>query len=223
LGKAAYELRSKKREQDFTRNRKMPFKKLMRFMPGMVQESSRNALGRFFPEIKEAVRMSRQAFSLARQKVKREALPELLLASAEGSCSEILNAWRGKYPVTAIDPGRIALPRDAELRAEPGATGHERSAPTARVSMLYDIDNGIIADAGIERLAADGRSLAKQHTGALTGGGPDFGGRIPIIVFDRGYPSKDLIKYLRYRKIKYVMRAPKGFNSKWEREAGIYG
>jgi hypothetical protein len=58
LGKAEYELRSKKREQDFTRNRKMPFKKLMRFMLGRVKESSQNARGRFFQTTKEANRMS---------------------------------------------------------------------------------------------------------------------------------------------------------------------
>jgi hypothetical protein len=42
----------------------------------MVKESSRNALERFFPKIKEAAHMSRQEFSLARQKVKREAFLE---------------------------------------------------------------------------------------------------------------------------------------------------
>jgi hypothetical protein len=40
LEQAGYESRSKKREQDFSRNRKIPFKKLMRFMPGMVKEST---------------------------------------------------------------------------------------------------------------------------------------------------------------------------------------
>ncbi|MDR0638907.1 MAG: hypothetical protein LBG27_08430, partial [Spirochaetaceae bacterium] len=40
--------------------RKMPFKKRMCFMPGMVKESSQGAPGRFFPEIKEAAHM-RQA------------------------------------------------------------------------------------------------------------------------------------------------------------------
>jgi hypothetical protein len=53
LEEAAYENRSKKREQDFSRERKMPFKKLIRFMLGMVKESSQNALERFFPKIKE--------------------------------------------------------------------------------------------------------------------------------------------------------------------------
>jgi hypothetical protein len=55
----------------------MPFKKLMWFMLSMVKENSQNALERFFPKIKEATRMSQQAFSLARQKVKREAFREL--------------------------------------------------------------------------------------------------------------------------------------------------
>jgi hypothetical protein len=70
--KADYESRSKKRKQDFSRNRKTPFKKLMWFMLSLVKESSQNALERFFPKINEAVHMTQQAFSQARQKVKAE-------------------------------------------------------------------------------------------------------------------------------------------------------
>jgi hypothetical protein len=65
LKRAEYENRSKKRKEDFSRERKMPFKRLMRFMPSMVKESLRNALEQFFPNIKEALHMSQQAFSLA--------------------------------------------------------------------------------------------------------------------------------------------------------------
>jgi hypothetical protein len=57
-------------EQDFTRERKMPFKKLILFMPGMMKESPRNALERFFPKLKAATHRDEQAFSLARQKLK---------------------------------------------------------------------------------------------------------------------------------------------------------
>jgi hypothetical protein len=88
LGKAAYKIRSRKREQDFTRERKMPFEKLILFMLCMVKESSRNALERFFPQLNEATRRDEQAFSLARQKLKREALEELFRASVEGSYNE---------------------------------------------------------------------------------------------------------------------------------------
>jgi hypothetical protein len=62
----------------------MPFKKLMYFMISMVKESSQNALERFFPKIKEAVRMSQQASSPARQKVKWEAFHELFHAKCPG-------------------------------------------------------------------------------------------------------------------------------------------
>jgi hypothetical protein len=72
VGATEYESRSKKRRQDFTRKCKMPFKKLICFMFGMVKECSQNALERYFPKIKRATRMSRQASSLTWQKVKAE-------------------------------------------------------------------------------------------------------------------------------------------------------
>jgi hypothetical protein len=80
-GKADYENRSKKRTQDFSRNHKMPFKKLMWFMLSLARESSRNAPERLFPKIKEAAH-------LTRQKVKWEAFRELFQASEEGSYNE---------------------------------------------------------------------------------------------------------------------------------------
>jgi hypothetical protein len=135
LGKAEYESRSKKQRQDFSRNRKMPFKKLMWFMLNLVKESSQNALERFFPKIKEATHMSQQAFSLARQKVKWEAFRELFQASVQGSYNETIKEWRG-YLLQAIDSSHIILPPDAALREYYGAVGHELKAATARASLL---------------------------------------------------------------------------------------
>jgi hypothetical protein len=186
----------------------MPFKKLMWFMLSLVKESSQNALERFFPKIKEAVHMTQQAFSLARQKVKWEAFRELFRASVEGSYNEAIKDWRG-FLLLAIDSSHIALPPDAALREYYGATGRELSAATARASILYDIENDIIVDAAIERLTVDERSLAKGHLNAFGGTGPDFGGRKPIVICDRGYPSNDFIKCQQDRDIKYVMRVRK--------------
>jgi hypothetical protein len=67
----------------------------MYFMLSMVKESSQKALKRFFPKIKEALPMTEQAFSLARQKVKREAVLELFQASVRGRYNEALRDWRG--------------------------------------------------------------------------------------------------------------------------------
>jgi hypothetical protein len=68
--KVEYENRSKKRKRGFSRDRETPLKELTRFMPSVAKKSSQNALERFFPELKEAARMSRRAFSHARQRIK---------------------------------------------------------------------------------------------------------------------------------------------------------
>ncbi|MDR0760426.1 MAG: transposase, partial [Treponema sp.] len=172
----------------------MPFKNLIRFMLGMVKESSRNALERFFPKLNEATHMSQQAFSLARQKLKWEAVEELFRASVEGSYNEEIKDWRG-WLLMAVDGSRIVLPPDAELREYYGTTGNETAA-TAQASILYDIENDIIVDAKIGPLQENERSLAKKHADRLAVIGAWFEGRKAIVIFDRGYPSKDLIEHL---------------------------
>jgi uncharacterized protein YifE (UPF0438 family) len=195
----------------------MPFKKLMCFMLSMVKESAQNALEQFFPQIKEAVHMSQQAFSQARQKVKWEAFRELFQASVKGSYNETLKDFRG-YLLMAIDSSHIALPRDEALREYYGATGHELSAATARALLLYDIEKDIIVDAKLAPLTVDERSLGKEHLEALAS--MDFGERKPIVICDRGYPSKDFIKYIQNKEIRYVMRARKGFNTRIDKMSG---
>jgi hypothetical protein len=130
----------------------------------------------------------------------------------EGSYNETIKDWRG-FLLPAIDSSHIVLPPDAALREYYGAVGHELSAATARASILYDIENDIIVDANSERLTVDERSLAKTHIEALGGMGLDGGGRKPVIICGRGYPSKDFIKCQQDREIKYVMRVQKRFNS----------
>jgi hypothetical protein len=46
----------------------------------------------------------------------------------------------------------------------------------------------------------------------------DLGERKPIVICDRGYPSKDFVKYLQDKEIKYVMRVPKRYNSRIDKK-----
>ena len=85
---------------------------------------------------------------------------------------------------------------------------------TARASVRYDIENALIADAKIEPLTADERSLAKDNLEVLANLEQGFGKRKALGIFDRGYPSKDFIKYLQDKEITYVMRVHKGFNAR---------
>ena len=119
----AYLLRVRKREQDFTRNRKMTFGKIIFLMLGTVRESTQNALDRALPRMgKPGTHMSQQAFSAARQKIRWEALEELFLASVEGSLNEEMRLWRG-FRLMAIDGTFLRLPSDAALLEHFGGLG----------------------------------------------------------------------------------------------------
>jgi hypothetical protein len=93
----------------------------------------------------------------------------------------------------AIDASHIALSRDAGLKAYYGACGNALTAVTARASVLYDLEHDIIADAKIEPLTVDERSLEKDNLEALAELEQRFGKRKALVIFDRGYPSKDFI------------------------------
>jgi hypothetical protein len=138
----------------------------------------------------------------------------------QGSYHEDLKDWRG-YLVLAIDGSHIALSRDARLREYYGATGHEWGAVTARASLLYDRENDIIVDARLEPLGVDERTLAKEHVDALAA--LELGGRKAVVLFDRGYPSKDLITYVQDTGLKYVMRVQRGFNFRIDAMSGGSG
>ena len=59
---------ARKRAQDFTMNRKMPFDKLVLFMVNMVKSSAQTCLDRFFDLTgQENAHMTQQSFSEARQ------------------------------------------------------------------------------------------------------------------------------------------------------------
>jgi hypothetical protein len=187
----------------------MPFKKLIYFMLGMIKESSQNALERYFGKAGETTHMSQQAFSLARQNIKWEALRELFETTVRETYRLGIKRWKG-FRLFAIDGTTISLPADKELRACFGTAGAGQTSPTARGSLLYDVCNDLIADALIEPMAADERSLAKRHIEkliTLEGFGKE------LILFDRGYASKELIQRLKSQNISFLMRVRRKFDT----------
>ena len=186
----------------------MPFKKLMYFLLSMIKESSQNALERYFEKLGGKIWMSQQAFSLARQHIKWEALLELFELTVNEAYRLEIKRWNG-YRVFAIDGSKIALPNDPEMREYFGTMGAGKGSPTAQGSILYDVYNDIIADALIEPLSVDERSLAVRHLEKL-GGMESFGKE--LVLFDRGYPSKELIRLLGEKGIDFVMRVRQKFD-----------
>jgi hypothetical protein len=119
------------------------------------------------------------------------------------------NTWHG-YRILAIDGSKISLPADKKLLAYFGGLGKNKTAPTAQGSILYDVLNDTIVDASIEPLSFDERTLAIKHLKAYIKIAPN--GK-KLIIFDRGYPSFELIEWLESMDFTYVMRVKSKFNN----------
>jgi hypothetical protein len=180
----------------------------------MIKESSRNALERYFAKNGEDIFMTRQAFSLARQKLKWEALRELFDLTVNGhyeNFADELKRWNG-LRIYAIDGSIVLLPDDGMLREYFGTGGCGSKSPVARGSLLYDILNNVVADARLEPTETGERVLAEMHISQLAGL-ESFEEWKELILFDRGYPSFELIQGLLERKIHYVMRVREKFST----------
>jgi hypothetical protein len=166
--------------------------------------------------------MSQQAFSAARQKIKWEAFEELFQTSVAGSYQEDWKLWRG-YRLMAADGSFIRLPSDAALVEYFGGLGHECETATALASLLYDLENNIVADAKIAPVSGNERALAEEHLRELQRMDSYNRGHRELILFDRGYPSHEFIKSLSDKGIAYAMRVQKGFVRKEEIKGGKDG
>lgn len=208
--------RARKKPEDFTRNRKMPFNQLVLFMLNMIKSSIQTCLDNFFENTgQEEVHMAQQSFSEAREKINWEAFRVLFRMIVDLIYSRYYETWHG-YRLSAIDGSKIQIPDDQKLRDYFGTAGKGGTAATAQGSALYDVLNNVLIDTQIEPIATSERVLAMRHIDALCGL-TSFGKE--CIIFDRGYPSFELIETLTDRKISYVMRVRAKFNLSIDRLA----
>jgi hypothetical protein len=196
--------RHRRRPQDFTRRRDLPFASLVLFMCGLLRSSVQNELSRFLRmvcgEDIAADNIDGSAFSHARRKLKPTAFVELnqqlnQCAEQEGD----LQRWNG-YRLMAIDGSTGRLPKSPEIAECFGGmkarTGHSR--PMARISQMFDPLNDLVVDASIAPYRVSERDLAIGHMR-----------RLPleaIILLDRGYPAAWLFALIRQRGAQFCAR-----------------
>jgi len=199
---------ARKRPEDFTRKRGMSFEELILYMLTSLKCSTASSLRRFFTSIGTSLCIAQQSFSEARQKVKVDAFIDLFETTVTPMLEHGTNTWHG-YRVLAIDGSKIPLPADKKLLAHYGALGKDKTAPTAQASIVYDVLNDTIVDASIEPMTTDERTLAIKHLNAYIKLAPN--GK-KLVIFDRGYPSFELIELLESMGFTYVMRVKSKFN-----------
>lgn len=204
-----YMLSSKKRAQDFTRKRTMPFLSLVMFVLTQHSCTTAKALRTHFKNLLEDESMSQQAVSAARKKLTVRAFADLFKeATVIPMVEHSEKTWQGHF-VYAIDGSKIALPSDPQLRSHYGTAGRGSKSPTAQASMCYDVLNDIILDTAIAPMTTDERTLAKDHVKNVEEFTQD---KQKLFIYDRGYSSFEIIHQLEGIGAKYVMRVRKKFN-----------
>ena len=192
----------------FTRKRKMTFVGLITFITHFLSKSLQAELDHYFKQTGNESRISQQAFSKARQKIKPEAFKHLFEITVRGMMDDSqMTRFKG-YRVFAIDGTELDLEPTKELVARYGQKKNNLNCK-AKVSMLCEVHEGIIIDAQMEAYYTSERELALKHLEAFEA----YHQKKDLIIFDRGYPSRKLIATLHDKEMKYLMRVQRSFYS----------
>lgn len=198
------ELYAKNPEKDFTRNRKLDFATLTRFILSMQGGSLNREMYKYFQSDDIA---SVSAFVQQRDKLSPNAF-KVLFDRFNAVCNDnkLLN---NKYRLLAVDGSdlNIALNKESDSYIKPQATKNNgelrKGYNQLHLNALYDILNKVYVDAIIQpRPKMNERQALIDMITATTYNEPT------IIVADRGYPSANLLTHFNKKdNLEYLIRA----------------
>lgn len=215
--------RSKLDPRYFTRKRKLNFENIVTMIMNMMRKTIQIEIDNFIEDIlsNNELTYTKQAFSKARQKLSPEAFTslndELIKHYYNDDDFKKYKEWR----LLAIDASILEIPDNFETQLTYGYSENQVSKlkiARAKMSELYDIENGLSISTKLDHYKSSERQLAKENIEKLLGFQHDAVKN--LILFDRGYPSFDLIKFLNARKIDFLMRLN---NSYWQEEVKSVG
>lgn len=195
----------------FTRigNNKMTFKSIVVFILNFVKKSLQLELDDFFNSINGTnFHVSKQAFSEARQKISPAAFVKMSDEIIKWFYKDTdFKRYRG-YRLLSIDGTVLEINNTENLRNEFGYI-ENKTSKVARASGegLYDVENDMLLTAVIDKFAANERIQAEKLITKLE----EIGFSNDLILFDRGYPSKDFIAFIESKKLHYLMRVSNAF------------
>ncbi|MFZ5865563.1 MAG: IS4 family transposase [Thermodesulfobacteriota bacterium] len=196
----------KQSPKDFTRNRKLSFSRLLVFILSLVAGGKAKGVdvksGVFFRNAKrsglwlDAEPVHRSALTKARKKVEWRVFEDMLGKAVQVAyrfwpeSPEFL--WHG-MSVYAVDGSAYELPATEEIRREfdpksglqYAGKGHY---PQCLVSTLYDVFRRLPIARTVAPVNSSEREQAKLLMPYIPAGG--------VVLFDRGYPGFQLIRYL---------------------------
>lgn len=198
--------------EDFTRNRKQSFSGTILFMLNFLTRSLSIEIVNFLSFLKRKdiaqETFSKSAFVQARKKIKPEVFKHLnqrIIEEFYKDNSGVLRQF-DNLRILAMDGSRLTLPFTKELEEIYGQTKNQTNTyiVQAKACVLYDLLNEICINGVLSSIDTDERTQAKQlleHCQAND-----------LIIYDRGYPSFELI-YEHYQKnLHFLMRMPLDFS-----------
>jgi hypothetical protein len=152
---------------------------------------------------------SKSAFVQCRKKIKPDVfkyLSDSLIEEFYTDNDESIKLWNG-FRLLAVDGSRLTLPDTQELEELYGRTKNQSDTGVvqARISVLYDVLNKFAIDGCLSALSSGEGVLALNHLAFSKAG--------DLIIYDRGYPSFDLIYEHFERGIDFLIRVKSDFSN----------
>ncbi len=212
-GKLLEEFKSK--STDFTRSRKQSFTGTLLFIMNRITKTLAieiDGFVSFLSKDKSAINanyFTKSAFVQYRNKIK----PEVFKTLFQGLIKEFysdnegnIKLWRG-FRLLAVDGCTLTLPNTKKLQSKFGIVKNQTSSPITqgRVSVLYDVCNNFVIDGILSPLSKSEKALALGHLAYAKKG--------DLILYDRGYPSFEMVFEHTKKGIDFLFRVKLSFSN----------
>lgn len=189
----------------FTRNRKLTFAVMIVFILNLLTRTIQIELDDFFANVlgSETFSVTKQAFFKARKNIKPDAFKELFLMTRDMVFNQNKIKRHKGYRIFAIDGSDFRLDKTKENTDIFKPRGNNSENKTnAKISLLFDVLSSYVIDAQIGSVETSEREYAKQNLSYFS----TICDENDIVIFDRGYPSRDMISTMSDMGCKYLMR-----------------
>lgn len=200
-----YRKRNIIKQTSFTRNRKLTFPVMIVLMLNLLTRTMQIELDDFFANVldTDTDSVTKQAFFKARKNILPDAFKELFLMTRDMVLSKDKIKRHKGYRILAIDGSELRLNKTKENKDifVPQSRSAENKT-NARISLLYDVISNYVIDAQIGSIGISERDYAIKNLAHFS----SICDEKDIVIFDRGYPSRDMIAALSEMGCKYLMR-----------------
>lgn len=203
------------RPQDFNRERKLPFSKLILFIMNLVKKTLQIELTGFMKLISgkqdEEETITKSAFVQSRLKLDPKAfivLNETLIK--EYYIDNTIKTFEG-FRVLAVDRMDIRLPDSNSIKERYGFANNQAvEIPMASTSSVYDVLNEMTLESIIAPYNTDELVLATEHF-EYSQRWNYYKGK-DLMIFDRGYGAYWFFYFLLHHKRGFIIRLKRGFS-----------